>query len=84
MGFQQIITDYIPQWRMPGYRKLFDYALLLATLLVGIGFYEFETNDVGLTEAIKRIWHAGANDATVGKSDLNALGHDGKLKNLKE
>lgn len=27
-------------------------------LLVGAGFYEFETNDVGLTEGIKRIWHA--------------------------
>lgn len=32
--------------------------LNLATLTVGIGFYEFETNDVGLTEAVKRIWHA--------------------------
>lgn len=30
----------------------------LATLVVGIGFYEFETNDVGITEAVKRIWHA--------------------------
>ena len=53
-------------------------------MLVAIGFYEFETNDVGLTEAIKRIWTAGANDATIGKSDLDKLGHDGKLKHLKE
>lgn len=29
-----------------------------ATVLVGVSLYEFETNDVGLTEAIKRIWKA--------------------------
>lgn len=29
--------------------------------VVGWGYYEFETNDVGLTEGIKRIWKAGAN-----------------------
>lgn len=60
------------------------WALNLATLIVGIGFYEFETNDVGVTEAVKRLWHAGeSNDATIGKADISALGHDGKLKHLK-
>lgn len=34
------------------------WGLNLALVLVGWGYYEFETNDVGLTEAIKRIWHA--------------------------
>lgn len=67
---------------MPGIRRALDYALLLGTLLVGVGLYEFETNDVGITEAIKRIWRAGPNDATVNKLDTNALGHDGKLKHL--
>jgi succinate dehydrogenase (ubiquinone) membrane anchor subunit len=32
--------------------------LKAATVGVGIGLYEFETNDVGVTEAIKRIWKA--------------------------
>lgn len=65
-------------------RKIFMWGLNLATLLVGIGFYEFETNDVGLVEGVKRIWHAGAaNDATIGAADISSLGHDGKLKNLK-
>ena len=50
----------------------------ICTVLVIVGFYEFETNDVGVTEAIKRIWHAGQNDATVGKADTSRLGHDGK------
>ena len=60
-----------------------NWILNISTILVGIGFYEFETNDVGITAAIQRIWHAGANDATIGAADLSRLGHDGKLKHLK-
>ncbi|MCJ1342123.1 membrane anchor subunit of succinate dehydrogenase, Sdh4 [Peltigera leucophlebia] len=58
IGFQSIIIDYIPAKRLPKTRAAFWWALRLATLLVGVGFYEFETNDVGLTEGIKRIWAA--------------------------
>ncbi|PNS18256.1 Oligosaccharide translocation protein rft1 [Sphaceloma murrayae] len=58
IGFQSIIIDYIPKKRLPKTRKLFWYGLNLATVVVGIGFYEFETNDVGLTEGIKRVWQA--------------------------
>ncbi|KPI44536.1 Succinate dehydrogenase [ubiquinone] cytochrome b small subunit, mitochondrial [Cyphellophora attinorum] len=82
MGFQSCITDYFSVRKHPGLRKFFDWTLNIATLLVMWGFYEFETNDVGLTQMIKRVWHAGHNDATVGKADLSGLGHDGKLKHL--
>ncbi|KJZ71623.1 Succinate dehydrogenase cytochrome b small subunit [Hirsutella minnesotensis 3608] len=58
MGFQQVIIDYIPKKRYPGLRKLFWWGLNAATVTVGIGLYEFETNDVGVTEAIKRVWTA--------------------------
>jgi succinate dehydrogenase (ubiquinone) membrane anchor subunit len=58
MGFQAVIIDYIPQRRYPGARKAFMWGLNAATLLVGVGLYEFETNDVGVTEAIKRLWTA--------------------------
>lgn len=58
MGFQSVIIDYIPQKQYPGLRKLFWWGLNAATLLVGVGLYEFETNDVGVTEAIKRVWKA--------------------------
>jgi len=68
---------------MPGWRKAFDYLLILATLVVGVGLYEFETNDVGVTEAIKRIWRAKKNDATTGKAELSGLGYDAKVMNLK-
>lgn len=53
-----IITDYIPNRQHPTARKTFEWLLRFATLIVGIGFYEFETNDVGLTEGIKRVWKA--------------------------
>ncbi|KAG9230757.1 CybS-domain-containing protein [Amylocarpus encephaloides] len=58
IGFEALIIDYIPRGRLPGTRKAFDWLLKLATVVVGVGLYEFETNDVGLTEGIKRIWTA--------------------------
>jgi succinate dehydrogenase (ubiquinone) membrane anchor subunit len=62
---RSVITDYIPKWSHPTARKVFDWLLKLATLVVGVGFYEFETNDVGLTEGIKRIWKAGSTDKVI-------------------
>jgi succinate dehydrogenase (ubiquinone) membrane anchor subunit len=58
MGFQNIIEDYVPSRRYPKSRKLCNVGVGAATLLVGYGLYEFETNDVGITEGIKRIWKA--------------------------
>ncbi|KAL8731931.1 MAG: hypothetical protein Q9166_003063 [cf. Caloplaca sp. 2 TL-2023] len=58
IGFQSIIIDYVPDKRLPKTRALFWWGLRAATLVVAIGFFEFETNDVGLTEGIKRIWTA--------------------------
>ncbi|KAF1343947.1 CybS-domain-containing protein [Delphinella strobiligena] len=58
IGFEACVTDYFPGWRVPKIRKALDWILKAATVLVGVGLYEFETNDVGLTEAIKRVWQA--------------------------
>jgi succinate dehydrogenase (ubiquinone) membrane anchor subunit len=52
------ITDYLPNYRVPILRKAFDWGNVLAVFIVGWGWYEFETNDVGITEAIKRVWTA--------------------------
>ncbi|KAI4232491.1 MAG: hypothetical protein L6R40_007388 [Gallowayella cf. fulva] len=64
IGFQSIIIDYVPDQRLPKTRALFWWGLRAATLVVAIGFFEFETNDVGLTEAIKRIWTAKRKEET--------------------
>lgn len=37
---------------------MLDWLRNLALVVVGWGWYEFETNDVGLTEGVKRIWKA--------------------------
>lgn len=55
---RSIIIDYIPLKRLPKTRALFWWGLRAATLTVAVGLYEFETNDVGLTEAVTRIWMA--------------------------
>ncbi|KAK6949568.1 hypothetical protein Daesc_009651 [Daldinia eschscholtzii] len=60
LGFQSVIIDYIPNSRYPKSRKAAHWLLNAATALVGVGLYEFETNDVGLTEAVKRVWKAQA------------------------
>lgn len=53
-----LVTDYLPNKRMPTIRRLFDYGVYLASAVVGLGLYEFETNDVGITEAVAKIWTA--------------------------
>lgn len=58
IGFDAMVVDYFPKWRVPKVRKALEWLLKLATVTVAVGLYEFETNDVGVTEAIKRIWTA--------------------------
>ena len=58
IGFDAWVVDYVPRRRLPKTRAFFDWALRGATVLVGVGLYEFETNDVGVTEAIRRVWTA--------------------------
>jgi len=58
IGFESVIIDYVPPKRLPKTRKVIDWSLRAATVLVAVGLYEFETNDVGVTEAIKRVWTA--------------------------
>jgi len=58
IGFESCIIDYIPTHRLPKTRKAAWWALRAGTVLAAVGFYEFETNDVGVTEGLKRIWAA--------------------------
>lgn len=58
IGFQACITDYFPGKRVPVLRKSLAWTLNIMTVLALLGLYELETNDVGLTEAVKRVWKA--------------------------
>jgi succinate dehydrogenase (ubiquinone) membrane anchor subunit len=52
------IIDYFPKKRIPKVRAAANWALRIGTLTLGVALYSFETNDVGITEAVKRLWHA--------------------------
>ncbi|CUS10955.1 unnamed protein product [Tuber aestivum] len=52
IGFESMVIDYIPHRRYPTLRKGALWALKGATVLVLVGLYEFETNDVGITEGL--------------------------------
>jgi succinate dehydrogenase (ubiquinone) membrane anchor subunit len=52
------IIDYFPKRRVPRVFKAAYWALRLGTVTLGVALYSFETNDVGLTELIAKLWHA--------------------------
>lgn len=52
------IIDYFPKYRVPKTRAACMWLLRIATVATGVALYEFETNDVGITEAVKRVWTA--------------------------
>jgi succinate dehydrogenase (ubiquinone) membrane anchor subunit len=43
---------------VPKFYSLCNWLLRAFTLTTAVGLYEFETNDVGVTEALRRIWNA--------------------------
>lgn len=52
------IIDYFPRKRVPKTRAAAHWALRIATVGLGVALYSFETNDVGITELVARLWHA--------------------------
>ncbi|KAF1851466.1 mitochondrial inner membrane protein [Cucurbitaria berberidis CBS 394.84] len=58
IGFEACIIDYFPKKRVPRVHKASLWALRAGTVALGLALYSFETNDVGITEAITRLWHA--------------------------
>jgi succinate dehydrogenase (ubiquinone) membrane anchor subunit len=52
------IIDYFPKDRIPVWRKAADWALRLGTVALGVALYSFETNDVGITELVIKLWYA--------------------------
>ncbi|CAG5138461.1 uncharacterized protein ALTATR162_LOCUS366 [Alternaria atra] len=52
IGFESCIIDYFPAKRVPFVRKASMWALRAGTVALGLALYSFETNDVGITEAV--------------------------------
>ena len=57
LGFGQIITDYLNKRKIGSVGSgLVVATLYAATALTTYGLYQFNTNDIGITEFVKRLW----------------------------
>ncbi|EIM84982.1 uncharacterized protein STEHIDRAFT_60709 [Stereum hirsutum FP-91666 SS1] len=58
IGFDSIVVDYLHDRKFPWVGPLARWSLRAATVATLVGVYQFNTNDVGLTELIRRVWTA--------------------------
>lgn len=58
IGLSSCIIDYIPKRKYGSFQKVAYGALYAGTAAALYGLYEYETNDVGITEGIKKVWNA--------------------------
>ncbi|PWN96403.1 hypothetical protein FA09DRAFT_299873 [Tilletiopsis washingtonensis] len=58
IGFDCIIADYLHKRKFPVIGPATSWTLRAATVASLVGLYEFNTNDIGLTELIARVWTA--------------------------
>lgn len=58
MGLDSCITDYVPKRVYPRLHKAANWTLFGTTGLVMWGCYEFNTNDIGITEFMQRLFAA--------------------------
>jgi len=58
IGFDAILVDYLHKRKFPILGPLSTWTLRTATVGVLVGVYQFNTNDIGLTELITKVWTA--------------------------
>ncbi|THH15912.1 hypothetical protein EW146_g4654 [Bondarzewia mesenterica] len=58
IGFDAILVDYLHPRKFPVLGPIFKWTLRAVTVGVLAGVYQFNTQDVGLTELIRRVWTA--------------------------
>ena len=56
LGFDTIITDYLPKRRVGVLNAVATWTLRAGTLLTLYGLYTFNTQDVGIIEFTRRLW----------------------------
>ena len=56
IGFDSILVDYLHPRKYPIIGKVTPWVLRLLTLGTMYGLWQFNTNDVGITEGVKRLW----------------------------
>ncbi|KAG1842895.1 mitochondrial inner membrane protein [Suillus subalutaceus] len=58
IGFDSMIVDYVHKRKFPVLSPILTWTLRSATVGVLVGVYQFNTNDIGLTELIAKVWTA--------------------------
>jgi len=58
IGFDASLTDYLHPRKFPIIGPLMTWLVRGLTAGALVGIYQFNTNDIGLTELINRLWHA--------------------------
>ncbi|BEJ01012.1 hypothetical protein CcaverHIS631_0508690 [Cutaneotrichosporon cavernicola] len=58
IGFQACIDDYVHERKFGSLGTLCRWLLRFGTLGAAYGIYEFNTNDIGLTEFVEKLWKA--------------------------
>jgi len=58
IGFDALRVDYLHPRKWPIFGPIMKWTVRLATTGALVGVYMFNTNDVGLTELIRRAWTA--------------------------
>lgn len=58
IGLESCIIDYIPARVYGVWHKVAKGALWGGSALALYGLYDYETNDVGITETIRKVWNA--------------------------
>ncbi|KAH9916731.1 mitochondrial inner membrane protein [Epithele typhae] len=58
IGFDSLVVDYLHPRKFPVLGQVAKWTLRTATVGVLVGVYQFNTNDIGLTELIAKTWHA--------------------------
>ncbi|GJE90910.1 succinate dehydrogenase cytochrome B small subunit domain-containing protein [Phanerochaete sordida] len=58
LGFDSIVVDYLHPRKFPVIGPASTWTLRALTVATLVGVYQFNTNDIGLTELIAKVWHA--------------------------
>ncbi|EUC65255.1 succinate dehydrogenase (ubiquinone) membrane anchor subunit [Rhizoctonia solani AG-3 Rhs1AP] len=58
IGFDSMVVDYLHPRKWPIFGPIIKWTLRLLTTGTLIGVYQFNTEDVGLSELVRRVWNA--------------------------
>lgn len=56
IGIGAVITDYLPGRKFPFINKVANVTLYALTLGTIYGLYQYNTNEIGISEGVRRLW----------------------------